>query len=117
MMEQTLKIVDNETIQVTLCRPLKRGEVAYSTVTLRAPVAADLEGLSQELIKLKHTDQLQKLVARISEPAVTRRDYMQMSLDDLNALNAAIDFFSAPPAAKAAMREALEELGFLAAID
>ena len=114
-MDQTLEIIDNQAVKVTLSKPIIRGETNYQTVTLRAPVAAHLEGLSQELVKVKHTDHIQKLVSRISEPVITRQDYMQLTLDDLNTINAALDFFSAPPSAKAAMREALAELGYITA--
>lgn len=112
-MDQTLEIIDNQTVKITLSTPIKRGDTTYQTVTLRAPVAAHLEGLSQELIKIKHTDHIQKLVSRISEPVITKKDYMQLTLDDLNTINAAIDFFSAPPSVKAEMREALAELGYI----
>lgn len=112
-MEQTLQIVDNQTVKVNLTAVIKRGETEYHTITLHAPVAANMEGLSQDLIKIKHTDQIQKLVAKISEPKITRTEYMQLGMDDLNTINAAIDFFSAPPSAKAEMAEALAELGYL----
>ena len=65
-------------------------------------LAKDLDGLRT----------LQKLIQRISSPQLVRREYMQLPMDDLRALNVAIDFFSAPPATKAQMLEDLQAAGF-----
>ena len=112
-MEQTIQIIDNDNVKITLKTAVVRGGTEYHTIALRAPVGADMEGLSQDLIKIKHTDQIQKLVHKISNPTITRSDYMKMGMDDLNVINAAIDFFSAPPSAKAEMEAALAELKYL----
>ncbi|MFV2028883.1 phage tail assembly protein [Neisseria sp. S1] len=112
---QTIQILDDKTVKVTLSAAIKRGDVEHHTITLRAPVVADLEGLSQELVNLKHTDTVQKVIHKITSPQITRREYMSLSMDDARALNAALDFFSAPPKAKAEMMEALEEAGYLKA--
>ena len=53
-----------------------------------------------------------RLIQRISSPQLVRREYMQLPMDDLRALNVAIDFFSAPPATKAQMLEDLQAAGF-----
>ena len=112
MQEQSIQVIDNNTVQINLLHGVKRGDNTVKNYTLRAPLAADLEGLSQELINLKHTDQIQKLIQRISSPQLVRREYMQLPMDDLRALNVAIDFFSAPPATKAQMLEDLQAAGF-----
>ena len=74
-----------------------------------------MEGLGQDLIKIKHTDSIQKLLAKISTPPLTRIQYGQLTLSDAQVLNAAIDFFSAPPSARAEFEAALTELGYLPA--
>lgn len=112
---QTLQIIDNATVKVTLAAAIKRGEQEIHVITLRAPIAADLEGLSQELFNLKHTDTVQKVITRTSSPQITRREYMALAMDDTRALNAALDFFSAAPKARAEMLEALAEAGYLVA--
>lgn len=106
MTEQSLKINEDGTLTAVLS-----GGQAY---TLREPLAKDLEGLGQDLLKIKHTDTVQKVLGRISTPPVTRLVYGKLSLSDAQVLNAALDFFSAPPSAKREMREALTELGYLA---
>ena len=93
MQEQSIQVIDERTIKINLLSGVKRGDAVVKSFTLRAPVGADFEGLSQELINLKHTDQIQKLIQRISSPQLVRREYMQLPMDDLRALNVAIDFF------------------------
>lgn len=72
----------------------------------------DMEGLGQDLIKVKHTDTVQKLLGKISTPPLTRIAYGKLSMSDAQVLNVAIDFFSAPPSAKAEMEAALQDLGY-----
>ena len=79
---------------------------------LREPLAKDMEGLGQDLIKVKHTDTVQKLLGKISTPPLTRVTYGKLSMSDAQVLNVAIDFFSAPPSAKAEMEAALQDLGY-----
>ncbi|WP_308033239.1 hypothetical protein [Neisseria cinerea] len=103
-MKQTIKINDDGTVSVELSNG--------GRYTLREPLAKDMEGLGQDLIKIKHTDSVQKLLAKISTPPLTRIQYGQLTLSDAQVLNAAIDFFSAPPSAKAEMQAAMQELGY-----
>lgn len=112
MQEQSIQIIDNQTVKITLCEPVKRAEGETASFIVRAPRAMHLEGLSQELVNLKHTDQIQKLLHRITEPTLTRRDYMQLMLDDVRAFNVALDFFSAPPNLKQQMLSDLAEAGY-----
>jgi hypothetical protein len=107
MNEQTIRINEDGTLTVGLSNGDK--------YTLREPLAKDMDGLGQDLIKIKHTDSVQKILARIATPPLTRLQYGKLSLSDAQVLNTALDFFSAPPKAKAEMREALQELGYLAA--
>lgn len=109
MNNPTLKIHSDQTVTVTL----SNGE----SYILREPIAKDMDGMGQDLIKIKHTDTVQKLITRISTPQLTRVMYGKLSLPDTQALNAAIDFFSAPPAAKAEMLAALTDLGYLSDSD
>lgn len=102
---QTIKINDDN----TLTCELSTGE----RYTLREPLAKDMEGLGQDLIKIKHTDSIQKLLAKISTPPLTRVGYGKLTMSDTQVLNAAIDFFSAPPSAKAEMEAAMQDLGYI----
>ena len=115
MQEQSIQVIDERTIKINLLSGVKRGDAVVKSFTLRAPVGADFEGLSQELVNLKHTDQIQKLLHRITTPTLVRREYMSLPLDDVRAFNVALDFFSAPASLKKQMLEDLSEAGYLAA--
>lgn len=105
--EQKITINEDNTLTVTLSDGRK--------YTVREPFAKDMEGLGQDLIKIKHTDTVQKLLGRITMPQLTKLQYGKLSLADAQVFNVAVDFFSAAPSAKAEMAEALAELGYLAA--
>ena len=104
---QSIQINADETVTVLLS-----GGDSY---TLREPLGKDMDGLSQDLLKIKHTDQVQKLLGRISSPQITRLQYAKMGISDTQVLNTALDFFSAPPSAKAEFTAALQDLGYLPA--
>ena len=104
-MNPSIQINPDQTVTVTL----SNGE----HYALREPLAKDMDGMGQDLIKIKHTDTVQKLLSRISTPPLTRIAYGKLSLPDAQALNAAIDFFSAPPSAKTEILAALMDLGYL----
>nr|DAY05149.1 MAG TPA: tail assembly chaperone protein [Caudoviricetes sp.] len=104
---QSIQINDDNTVTVIL----SNGD----RLTLREPLGKDMDGLSQDLIKIKHTDQVQKLLGRISTPQLTRLQYGKLGIADTQVLNTALDFFSAPPSARAEFEAALTELGYLPA--
>lgn len=104
-MEQTIRINPDRSVAVTLSCGL--------AATLREPLAKDMDGLSQDLIKIKHTQQVQQLIGRISTPQITKLQYAKLSISDAAVLNAALDFFSAPPTARQEMEAAFRELGYL----
>ena len=104
---QSIQINEDNTVTVIL----SNGD----RITLREPLGKDMDGLSQDLIKIKHTDQVQKLLGRISTPQLTRKQYGFLGIADTQVLNTALDFFSAPPSARAEFEAALTELGYLPA--
>lgn len=103
---QTIKINTDGTITATLSNG--------KTHVLREPLGKDMEGLSQELIKIKHNETVQKLLNRVATPPISRVEFAKMSFSDLDVLGSALGFFIAPPNAKAEMKAALAELGYLA---
>ena len=90
-MTQSIKINPDNTLTATLSDG--------KSYTLREPRTKDLDGLSQDLIKIKHTDQVQKLLERTSTPRLSRADYGKLSISDADVLNACLNFFLAPPTA------------------
>ena len=106
MANQNIKINPDNTLTITLSDG--------NSYTLREPRGKDMDGMGQDLIKIKHTDTIQKLIQKISTPQLTRVQYGMLSLSDAQVLNTALDFFSAPPNAKAEITVALVELGYLA---
>lgn len=109
MTQQSIKINADQTVTVMLSNG--------NSYILREPLGKDMANLGQDLIKIKHTDTVQKLLGHIAMPPITRQVYANLTFADTQALNAAIDFFSAPPAAKAEMLSALSELGYLSESD
>ena len=83
--EPKIKINPDNTIIVTVSNG-----TAY---TLREPLAKDMAGLGQDLIKIKHTETIQKLLSKISTPKIGMAQYGGFSMADAQALNAAVDFF------------------------
>ena len=104
---QSIQINEDNTVTVILSDSQR--------IILREPLGKDMDGLSQDLIKIKHTDQVQKLIGRISTPQLTRLQYGKLGIGDTQVLNTALDFFSAPPSARAEFTAALQELGYLPA--
>ena len=104
---QSIQINEDNTVTMILSNSQR--------LTLREPLGKDMDGLSQDLIKIKHTDQVQKLLHRISTPQLTRVQYGTLGIGDTQVLNTALDFFSAPPSARAEFTAALQELGYLPA--
>ncbi|HHK5576495.1 hypothetical protein [Neisseria lactamica] len=102
--EPQIKINPDDTLTVTLS-----DGTAY---VLREPLAKDMAGLGQDLIKIKHTETVQKILAKISTPKIGMAQYGVLNMADTQALNAAIDFFSAPPSARTEIQEAFEALGY-----
>lgn len=102
---QQIKINQDGTITATLSNA--------ATYTLREPLGKDMDGLSQDLIKVKHNETVQKLLHRIATPQITRVEFAKLTFSDLSVLGAALDFFIAPPNAKAEMTAALADLGYL----
>ena len=82
---QSIQINEDNTVTVIL----SNGD----RLTLREPLGKDMDGLSQDLIKIKHTDQVQKLIGRISSPQLTRQQYGKLGIADTQVLNTALDFF------------------------
>ena len=105
MTPQTIKPNTDGTLAVTL----SNGE----QYTLREPLGKDMIGLAQDLIQIKHTETIQKLLGKIATPPITSLTYAKLSLSDTQVLNAAVNFFTAPPSAKAEMMAALNDLGYL----
>ena len=97
-----IKIVDNETIEVTL----SNGQVHI----MREPQGHAMKGLSLDMVRAKVTDQVQMLYARICEPIITRKQFEAMGLSDISLLNAALDFFYADAVGKAEIREIYQSL-------
>lgn len=112
MADQRIMILGDDSVQVTLSEPLQRGEAQVNTFVLRAPRAGTAKDLSQDLINIGHTETIQKIITRISEPQITRKEFMDMTLGDVNALLAAMRVFTTPPAQRAEMTEALSEAGY-----
>ncbi|WP_058355835.1 phage tail assembly protein [Vitreoscilla massiliensis] len=97
-----IKIIDNETIEVTLSNG--------ATHIMHEPQGHAMRGLSLDMVRAKVTDQVQPLYARICEPIVSRKQFETMGLSDISLLNAALDFFYADAVGKKEIREIYQSL-------
>ncbi len=103
--KQSIQIIDDENISITLS--------TGTTFVMRNPRAIDANGLSQEAIRARLTEHVQKLVSRITTPVLSRITYSQLDLSDIQVINTGLDFFSATGLAKMEILDHLEELGLL----
>lgn len=68
---------------ITLETPIYRSEQAISEIVMRHPVTRDLQGLSLLAILQMDVTTLIELLPRLTTPALTKQDVMNMSISDL----------------------------------
>ena len=81
---------------VHLDNPIRHGEQTIKTITLREPVAGDLQGLKLTELASLEVDSLRKLLPRISTPPLTEADVVNLALADLFQLGGAFTHFLLP---------------------
>ena len=85
-------------VTITLDEPIQRGATEINEIQLRKPKAGDLMGVTlMNLINLDVTS-LQKLLPRITSPALTAQEVAQLDLADLMTLGSEVAFFLAKKA-------------------
>lgn len=69
---------------ITLDTPIERGATTIAEITLRKPNAGELRGLSLQRLHSADTDELLKLLPRISQPSLTPHECAQLDPADLS---------------------------------
>ena len=81
---------------ITLDTPIKRGEVDISVVTLNKPNSGALRGASLRGLLDFQTDDLIKVLPRVSEPALTEFEANRLDPADLLVMGGVIAGFLLP---------------------
>ena len=102
MSQPSIKIIDEKTIEVTL----SNGNI----YTMVEPQGHLYKGLSMDLVRAKVADQIQPLYARITQPVLTKKQFNELGVFDLQLLNSAFDFFYADFQGRKEMKELFSEM-------
>lgn len=97
---------------IMLDTPIKRGESAFSSVTIRRPYGPALRGLSlAKLVNDGDHDSYVTLIPRITEPMITKRDLESGAVDpsDLVRLIGEIGYFFLPKSIRQAIDDSPTE--------
>jgi hypothetical protein len=93
--------VPSESKLLTLDTPIKRGDTAFSQVTIRKPFGPALRGLSiMRLLNEADHDAFAVLIPRITSPQISKADIESgaLELPDLIRMIAEITYFFLPKA-------------------
>lgn len=95
--------------KITLETPIKRGETELTALELRKPNAGALRGVSLRGLLDFQTDDIVKVLPRITEPALTDHEAARLDPADLLQAGAVIAGFLLP---KRALEQAQEAAGY-----
>lgn len=79
--------------QVTLKKPITRGEKTIDTIGLRRPDSGELRGLSLVAVARLEVDVIATLIARIAVPHVSPEEFTRMDPSDMLAIGGVIAGF------------------------
>lgn len=88
---------------VTLDTPIKRGNQEITSITLRKPASGELRGTSLSALVNLDVDALQKVLPRITTPALTEADVARLDPADLVQMGGMFAGFLLPKAMQASM--------------
>lgn len=81
---------------VALTTPITRGETSIDSLSLTAPKAGHLRGLSLADVVKMDTDAMLKLIPRLASPALTEHEISDLSVQDYTTLATAVIGFFVP---------------------
>lgn len=81
---------------VVLDTPIKRGETVVSKVAVRKPNSGELRGTSVTDVLNMDVNALFKLLPRITTPALTENELMQLDPADLLQIGQEVSYFLLP---------------------
>ncbi|TCP13780.1 tail assembly chaperone E/41/14-like protein [Crenobacter luteus] len=85
---------------ITLDTPIKRGDDSIITIDLRKPAAGELRGCNLTDLLQMDVAALQRVVPRISTPALTEQEVARMDPADLLQMGSEVAGFLLPKATK-----------------
>ncbi|MCB1397249.1 MAG: phage tail assembly protein [Rhodobacteraceae bacterium] len=96
-----------KTVTVSLSEPVTQAEAQITDLTLRRPTAGDLRGINLAFLQMQKTDEVVKLLSRITTPALAPDTVERMDGLDLVACANAVSGFFVTPAQLAAIQAAM----------
>ena len=93
---------------VTLDTPIKRGETEITVVTLNKPKSGALRGASLRSLLDFQTDDIIKVLPRVTEPALTEAEALRLDPADLVQMGTVIAGFLLPRRVLAEAGETLD---------
>lgn len=96
--------------KITLETPLKRGETEITKITINKPNSGALRGASLRGLLDFQTDDIIKVLPRVSEPALTEQEAARLDPADLLQMGAMIATFLLPKQAIADAEKAVNSL-------
>lgn len=85
---------------VTLASPLMRGETAITQVELTKPTAGALRGVRLSDLAGSDVDALLTVLPRISQPALTKAECLNLAPEDLISMAGTVIGFLSPTSAE-----------------
>lgn len=92
---------DKDNVSVVLDCPVKRGETVIKEVVLRRPQSGALRGTRLQAILDMDVSAMMTVIPRISTPALTSQEMMELDPADLTQLSAEVVTFLLPKSALA----------------
>lgn len=98
-------------VTVTLSEPIRRGDTAMSSITLRRPNAGELRGLSLQGVLTSDVSAMLTLLPRITQPPLTDDEVANLHPADFVEMAGAARGFFMTAAEKAAMQAMMADAG------
>lgn len=92
---------EKNTNKVTLDDPIKRGNSTIAEIALRKPNSGELRGVTLQALADLDVIALQRVLPRITTPALTAPEISQMSPSDLMQMGVKVAVFLLPKADRA----------------
>lgn len=86
-------VAQNQFEKITLDTPIHRGETLIDVITLRKPRAGELRGVSLTDVLQMDVNALNRVLPRISQPALTEAEVMNLDPADLVQIGGALSNF------------------------
>lgn len=114
MSHAKLELISDTELKVTLITPIKRGGEDVYEINVREPKGRHLEGISQKMLDFLETSTIASVLQKITTPQLSREEYLDMSMAEIQLFGAAITFFTLPPTNRREAVDGMRASGLLA---